>query len=798
MSDQLILDIILNGELGTKLKSLNEGEKVKLEDEERKQLLEGQIFRALMEKFPNIDFYELLAHNIKLSRMAVKYAGSLVKFEALIQGEEVGLAKIQVGYYKCTFCGTALEVKIELEGEPIVCPNCKRKSLKIDNEKSKWVDYSNIYLRELPRNIEAGTSEDYAALQSKSWDAVYCGISPNARIVVVYAMVRLKPHNKKNFKEGGDLFFDAEKIVPLEDEAQYIKIASAEHAQFRTIFGNDETIRAIIQKQIAPDVVGRDFAKEGHNLVLHSPLEYKNPFTGSMMRGAIHEVLYGDSKTSKSEQEKDISFAHYNLGEYVVAETSSRAGFVYAVDNDKRVIYWGKLPLNDRGLVLIDGMQKLTEEEMGQFREVLAQGRIKVAKSVSGERACRLRLIAALNPSKEMENYLFKIEGLKDTHVFANSPDLTRWDIFVPFRTNDVDAERYISSVNQERPIDSDVYRRHVLWAWSLKPEDILIGKETKAAIIENAIEMKSYISSDFPMIHAGLREQITRIAVAYAAFRHSVNETFQLVVLKEHVAMAADFITRMVEINQYYSYISGLRERDELLPEEVKEIDVSINDKFVSLMLILSKGAKSSEELGKSLGVSAQNIKQNYYPTLNEFGLIDNSKGRGVALTLKGKRYMKLSQRFDFNETTKYTSVYQYTAQMRPPLFISGPLFDDEITILKKSSIVVYRSIVERQETGQNKPDSDILLYTSHQRRNVSQNWSQPTLVEVDSTKASPQQENLPGFSTKNSTEKPPKDLKADGRCPMCGETGHMWEFKGKWMCQNCLDHMEEGDNNV
>jgi len=63
-----------------------------------------------------------------------------------------------------------------------------------------------------------------------------------------------------------------------------------------------------------------------------------------------------------------------------------------------------------------------------------------------------------------MKNYYYKVQALMDTNVFRNPVDITRWDIFVPFRDDDVGGDVIAEARPKERPIPYEIFRKHVFW----------------------------------------------------------------------------------------------------------------------------------------------------------------------------------------------------------------------------------------------------------------------------------------------------------------------------------------------
>jgi len=388
--------------------------------------------------------------------------------------------------------------------------------------------------------------------------------------------------------------------------------------------------------QIAPDMVGRPLVQESRLLVLHSPPEIPDINKMKVIRGALREFLFGDTKTYKSESVKDTCF-HFHFGDYVVAESASRAGITYTIDTDKKIIIWGVLVLNDLGYVAIDGMQKMFSEEMGELREALESGRVIVRRSQSGDALARVRITGVANPHKPMDQYLWPCLALKDIRIFENEPDLTRWDIFLPFATRDVPPEEIAKRSIRERPIPENIFKRHVYWVWSRKPEQIEYTEEAKEEIIKNAEEiMSNYSIASLPIVHLGFRDTLTRLSVAFACLMHSVDETHEkLIVKKEHVEKARDFYERMLELLKLREYKLAEEGKLEISESEFAEIIAELDEIALKILDEIKISSATAEALASKLGVSENTIKRRY-KVLKRWQLIQSSP-KGISLSPRG-----------------------------------------------------------------------------------------------------------------------------------------------------------------
>lgn len=369
------------------------------------------------------------------------------------------------------------------------------------------------------------------------------------------------------------------------------------------------------------------------------------------IRGGINIVFIGDTKVAKSETAKEITAKGiYPLGEYVVAETGSRTGLLYTIDTDTRALIWGELCLNDLGLVVIDGLQAFSSEEMGEFRESVEQQEVVVKRSVKGSAPARTRLLCLMNPGKKEEkamcDYIYPCLAIKDSHVFSKSPDITRFDLFVPFSQADVPAAEIANRTEIERPIPKDIFMRHIFWVWSRKPEDIIIEDNAKNSI-KRAAELFSekYGNALLPVVHNGVRDLILRLSVAQAALEHSTDERQEKIIVRnEHVFNAVSFYQDMCVALALDAYVASVRGNNNLKEPEFITITKTLKPIEWKILEAIKINGKSSSILSTELSLSSRTIKE-HYAILNRHGLIQTQTRTGICLTSRGVQFLKLTE---------------------------------------------------------------------------------------------------------------------------------------------------------
>lgn len=598
---------------------------------------------------------------IKLSTVSADLIGHKVKFKAQVVGYSVGRAVERRLIIKCSKCLETLE-EIDLEREenfeffylmvrnrelllkklkstnPLLFGFCSEdKPHKIVVESSKeYSDYSILEVRELPENIRVPSLQEYLSLASKTWHVIYKGIIEDIKRVEIVAYVVKNPRTN-------ELEFVAYDIEPLEEEFVAKRFTKEDHEIFKKYF-NKENLEKIIKYQFAPWIVKRDLAKLSALLTLHSP--YRIPdISGKLIRGCLRTIWFGDTKTGKSEIGKDITL-YYKIGEYTIGESSSRAGLLYNIDTENRIIIWGTLPLNDRKFVFLDGIHTLSYQEVKEFRESLEQEMVKVDRMVKGVKNARVRIIATFNPNIEMMDLSFKVCALKNIDFFKNPPDITRWDIFIPFSHLDVDAEEIAKSQIVERPVPFSIFIDHIKWVWSLEPGQIKYSEEAKEFIIKYSAEfMKKYSNSSIPIIHNGFRDTLTRISVSFAVLLHSVEfgeEKEYVIVRPEHVEESKRFIESVIEALELDVFLDEINKREKIPENELQKILGELKEKHIEILKLLKFEPKSSKELGAIFNVTDRAIRD-WLLILKRHNLIESSPGFGVRLTRKGMQLLKI-----------------------------------------------------------------------------------------------------------------------------------------------------------
>ena len=298
-------------------------------------------------------------------------------------------------------------------------------------------------------------------------------------------------------------------------------------------------------------IVGRGDLLTGIDLVYHSALGFN--FQGEpVTKGWAEMLCIGDTRTGKSETTSKI-LQHYNLGEMSAAENTSFAGLVGGLQqsgNNRWMLTWGKIPLNDSRLFVIDEASGLSVEDIGRMSGIRSSGIAEVTKIQTERTKARVRSIWLSNPRKAraMNEYPYGIFAVKE--LIGKPEDIARFDFVVTACRDEVPLEEINANadsiVKVPHIFNSRICKQLILWAWSRTPEDIEIEPKAVEAILRYALKMGRQYSPKVPLVEgANQRMKLARLAVATAARVFSTDESGQKLLVKEcHV----DFVYHYLE----------------------------------------------------------------------------------------------------------------------------------------------------------------------------------------------------------------------------------------------------------
>jgi DNA replicative helicase MCM subunit Mcm2 (Cdc46/Mcm family) len=122
-------------------------------------------------------------------------------------------------------------------------------------------------------------------------------------------------------------------------------------------------------------------------------------------RGWMEVLAVGETRSGKSTAAQRL-LNLYGRGHYQSTENASVAGLLFGIEKRQSMSSdrWsgsiGVLPLNNRGLVVLDEAQGLTTEQISQMSDMRSRGVVQISKIRSSTVPARVRLIWMANGRK--------------------------------------------------------------------------------------------------------------------------------------------------------------------------------------------------------------------------------------------------------------------------------------------------------------------------------------------------------------------------------------------------------------
>jgi DNA replicative helicase MCM subunit Mcm2 (Cdc46/Mcm family)/Mn-dependent DtxR family transcriptional regulator len=452
--------------------------------------------------------------------------------------------------------------------------------------------------------------------------------------------------NSRKLTLRGEIKIDkrSDELVLIADSAERMD------DDFENFESSDELMEKFDEKwekekaemMIADDMVGRPLSRTALQLTLHSPIEIPGLYRDDKtQRGSLRTLFYGDGGTYKSDQSKEV-VRDFELGAFVNAETSSRTGIIYSINTEQNVIEWGKLPLYDRTFVAIDGMQALDADQMGQMREVLDKQVVEVDRYVSGVAPARVRLVGMMNPPKDrLQDYGSNAEALEDIPIFK-APDIRRWDLYIPFDETDVTNRKLSRAKPRGKPYDENFYKKHIYWAWNLKPGDITYTDEFREEF-QDRIEgiMDAFKFAGLPIVSGAFRDKFLRLCVSWAILQHDVNEDGIVVVKRKHAGEMTDFWSEMVDQLDLKAAVEEYRDKKELTDSEKDSLVKQLSADQLRIFQAVQNGKTTSGEIGEEVDLSSRSVKEKW-SKLKSSSLVKVRPGEGAIVQPKGNQFQR------------------------------------------------------------------------------------------------------------------------------------------------------------
>lgn len=288
------------------------------------------------------------------------------------------------------------------------------------------------------------------------------------------------------------------------------------------------------------EIYGRQDLHLLYDLAYHSALLLPNN-----LKGWVEVLVAGDSAQGKSLCANRLA-EFYGLGERVICKGATVAGLLGGLQQHGKRWFasWGKIPTNDRRLVILDEVKGTREEVIASLTDMRSSGIAELTKIEKRRTNARTRLIMISNPRSDrvVKEYNNGVDIVKE--LIGSPEDVRRFDAIMVVRQGEVPHDQIYSRDRPkiEHKYTSELCRELVLYAWTV---DKVTFEDPVYLAAQASVLTRDYVE-DVPIIDTGtIREKVMRLATALAVRTFSVNND-GVVVRNCHVDYIAEFLNRL------------------------------------------------------------------------------------------------------------------------------------------------------------------------------------------------------------------------------------------------------------
>lgn len=483
---------------------------VKLAD----QLLENpqeiiKIFESAVETFDfvkkplNIRISNLPQSSvIRIRDIRSEHIGTLIAIEGQVKTASDVRPIAREIIFECPTCANQIIVKqtqtrIKYPG---VCKCGRKSNFKI--VKQKLVDVINITIEESPESLEGGEQpkrinafleDDLASPEGEK------KVIPGNKVRLIgilreYAVVLRTGGRSTRY----ELILAVNNVEPIEREFESLEISAEDEKQIKELAKNPNIIKKIV-KSIVPTILGHDQIKEALALQLFGGVP-KRKSDGTTIRGDIHILLVGDPGVGKSQMLTSISKLAPKAV-YVTGKGTSVAGLTASVRRDEFLKDWvleaGALVLANKGIAIIDELDKMSGEDRVAMHEALAQQTVTINKAnIHATLNAQSAVLAAANPKYG------RFDPYATIHEQINLPPtlINRFDLIFPIRDlpepkkDEMIAKHIVqthrSTLMLSGGIDPGLLRKYI--AYAKQRYNPVISKEAMEEIVQFYVKLRN------------------------------------------------------------------------------------------------------------------------------------------------------------------------------------------------------------------------------------------------------------------------------------------------------------------
>ena len=382
-----------------------------------------------------------------------------------------------------------------------------------------------------------------------------------------------------------ELILIANKVKPIENDLEDFKVTEAVKSRLSSFQKQEgETVTDAMDRLFEYDkgYIGAEADKnivQTVDLVYNTPLQIK--IGKASIRGALDVFMVGETRTGKSKTSK-IKREIYNLGSVINLGTTTVQGLIGGTNKATNRTKIGLLPREHKSLVVLEEFSSMDDNAfIKAMTDIRSSNEVRIVRVDSDLRVpCKLRMLTISNPKsrqggagKSMKSYPNGIEIILE--LIDSPEDIARYDFFtvVP------EPEQYASFFDIEYdklPVEN--YRDRIRWIWTRKDTDIVVSPEVQKYLWDVSTELNRKFNTHIRLFGTEAWMKLARIAVASAGMLVSTDDYQKIIVTKEHIDWARDFLVRIYDnevfkLRQFVHEQRKFTEVDAVLIKELQDL---------------------------------------------------------------------------------------------------------------------------------------------------------------------------------------------------------------------------------
>ncbi|MEK6904004.1 MAG: minichromosome maintenance protein MCM [Nanoarchaeota archaeon] len=344
------------------------------------------------------------SQKIKIKDIRAVNLAKFVSVEGIVRQASDVRPQVVSAKFECPSCGSTMTM-LQLEQtfkEPTRCSCGRRGRFRMLSK--ELVDSQRIVLEESPESLIGGEQPKRLSIFLRE-DLVEPKMerrtTPGSKISVTGIVKEISLPSKTGAPSTRfDLVCEANYIEPIEATYEDIEITKEDEKQIKEL-AQDPKIYENLINSMAPSIYGHKDIKAALVLQLMGGVRKVRP-DGTSVKGDIHILLVGEPGTAKSSLLLFMAKAAPK-SRYVAGRSVTGAGISAAVVKDEFLRGWaleaGALVLANKGILCIDELDKMSEEDTSALHESMAQQTLSIAKAnIQATLKAETTILSAANP----------------------------------------------------------------------------------------------------------------------------------------------------------------------------------------------------------------------------------------------------------------------------------------------------------------------------------------------------------------------------------------------------------------